>query len=156
MHKIAAKQIYKYIKKPKIYYQIKKGFFMDAFKNKYESKGETRELSKQTFALSQRSEENKSLLRKNSKEKQAGLEIRKNDNKNPSKAEKISLGVGLAGLAAVVGSLFFSVAATATGVLSPAAVAIYGPAMLVTGLAMGISGLWGSFVLEKLSKKKQN
>ena len=128
---------------------------MDAFKNKYESKGETRELSKQTFALSQRSEENKSLLRKNSKEK-AGLEIRKNDNKNPSKAEKIFLGVGLAGLAAVVGSLPFSAAAAATGVLSQAAVATYGPAMLVTGLAMGISGFWGSFVLEKLSKKKQN
>ena len=128
---------------------------MDAFKNKYESKGETRELSKQTFALSQRSEENKSLLRKNSKEK-AGLEIRKNDNKNPSKAEKIFLGVGLAGLAAVVGSLPFSAAAAATGVLSQAAVATYGPAMLVTGLAMGISGFWGSFILEKLSKKKHN
>ena len=120
----------------------------------------------QTSALSQQSyqkqeEKYKGLLRENADmaEKSASSRTRKNGWKNSTKAEKISMGVALAGIASVLGSEAFAVSAMASGALSSAAIAAYSGAMLVAGsvgMVIGAAGLYGSLIMKRLSKRKDN
>ena len=136
---------------------------MEIFKNKYGStENKANDSAKQASAQSQKQEENyRNLLRENSNtgEKQASSRLRRRDKRKQTKTEKISTGVGLAGIATILGTELFAVAATATGALSSAAIATYSGAMLavgVAGMAVGSVGLYTSLILEKLSKRKEH
>jgi len=138
---------------------------MVMFKNKEES-NESKEgsMPRQASVLSQQSSKKQeeslmSLFRGNTDkaENYGSTSTRNKGWKNSTKGEKISIGIGLAGIASVLGAEALSVSAAATGALSTAAIAAYSGAMIaggLVGMVIGAAGLYASMIHGKLSKRK--